>query len=243
VRPVVVGNSILYVQARGSILRELSVREEVEGLAGRDLTIFATHLFEAKTIAAIDFQQVPDSIIWCVRDDGDAARPDLHPGARRVGLAPARHRAERTGAFRGRLRRAGDERGRVYVIVKRHDQRRVVRYIEKLEKPRDHLRYRCVLRRLRPELLGRPPRASFSGLDAPESGRSSRSSRTASCCSTATRTARGADLRRAGGERRSIGAAKTNVHIGLRCAIRRSRRSTSTSRAPICATSGRRSTT
>ena len=38
VRPVVVGNSVLYLQARDSIIRDLRFEQEVEGLAGRDLT-------------------------------------------------------------------------------------------------------------------------------------------------------------------------------------------------------------
>lgn len=70
VRPAVVGNAILYVQARGSIVRDLQFEQPVEGLAGRDLTIFATHLFERQTLRALDYQQVPHSIIWCVRTDG-----------------------------------------------------------------------------------------------------------------------------------------------------------------------------
>lgn len=71
VPPVVVGNTIVYTQARGTVLRDLRFNQEVEGLGGRDLTIWSTHLFgPGKTIVAQDFQQVPDSIIWCVRSDG-----------------------------------------------------------------------------------------------------------------------------------------------------------------------------
>lgn len=70
VPPVVVGNSILYVQARGAITRELRFDQAVEGLAGKDLSIWASHLFHRKTIVAMDYQQNPDSIIWCVLSDG-----------------------------------------------------------------------------------------------------------------------------------------------------------------------------
>lgn len=70
VRPVVIGSSIIYLQTRGSIVRQLQFQQQVEGLAGKDLTVYATHLFEGKTIVAADFQQVPDSIVWCVRSDG-----------------------------------------------------------------------------------------------------------------------------------------------------------------------------
>jgi hypothetical protein len=70
VRPVVVGNSILYVQARGSIIRDLRFDQEVEGLAGRDLTIFAAHLFDGRLVDRLDYQQTPHSIVWAVRSDG-----------------------------------------------------------------------------------------------------------------------------------------------------------------------------
>lgn len=72
VRPVVVGDSTLYTQARGSILRDLTFSQQIYGWApaGRDLTVYASHLFESHTIVGCDFQQIPDSIVWVVRDDG-----------------------------------------------------------------------------------------------------------------------------------------------------------------------------
>jgi len=43
---------------------------QVEGLAGRDLTTFSSHLFEAHTLRKIDFALQPNSIVWAVREDG-----------------------------------------------------------------------------------------------------------------------------------------------------------------------------
>jgi hypothetical protein len=70
VRPVVVGNSVLYLQARDSIFRDLEFSQQVEGLAGKDLTIFASHLFDGFTFVSADYAQTPDSTLWCVRSDG-----------------------------------------------------------------------------------------------------------------------------------------------------------------------------
>ncbi len=71
VRPTVIGNTILYMQARGTVMRELRFDQNVEGLGGKDLSIYATHLFGLdKQIVAMDFQQVPDSIVWACRADG-----------------------------------------------------------------------------------------------------------------------------------------------------------------------------
>lgn len=68
--PVVIGNAILYVEARGSIVRDLQFDLQVEGLAGRDLTLFASHLFDGFTIARLDYQATPHSIVWACRSDG-----------------------------------------------------------------------------------------------------------------------------------------------------------------------------
>ncbi len=70
VAPIIIGNSIIYLQARQSIIRDLSFNQEVEGLAGKDLTVYATHLFEGRTIRSIDYAQVPESVVWAVRSDG-----------------------------------------------------------------------------------------------------------------------------------------------------------------------------
>lgn len=70
VQPIVVGNAIIYVQARGTILRDVRFEQQVEGLDGRDLTLFAAHLFDGFTIDQIDYQQIPHSIVWACRSDG-----------------------------------------------------------------------------------------------------------------------------------------------------------------------------
>lgn len=69
-RPAVVGNTVIFVQARNSLVRELRVDNAVQGLGGRDLTIYANHLFEGKTISRIALAQIPNSVVWAVRSDG-----------------------------------------------------------------------------------------------------------------------------------------------------------------------------
>lgn len=130
VRPVVVGNSIIYVQARGSIMRDLQFDVAVEGLAGRDMTVFSSHLFDGHTIRKMDYAQVPHSIVWAVRDDGVL-----------LGVTYLReqevwgwHRHDTDGWFWDVCvipEATGDS---VYVIVRRTVNGATVRYIEKLER-------------------------------------------------------------------------------------------------------------
>lgn len=71
VRPIVIGRIVVHVHARGRIVYALRFEQEATGLAGQDLTVFASHLFRRPTtIKRMDFAQDPHSIVWCVRSDG-----------------------------------------------------------------------------------------------------------------------------------------------------------------------------
>jgi hypothetical protein len=131
-RPVIVGNSILYVQARGANVHDLQFDQQVEGLGGRDLSIYAAHLFDGFTLPELDYAQNPQSIVWAIRSDGTL-----------LGVTYLReqdvwgwHRHD-TGAS-GRFEHvcvvpeATDDA--VYVIVRRTIGGGFVRFIEKLEK-------------------------------------------------------------------------------------------------------------
>lgn len=70
VRPVVVGNSAVYVQARGSRVSSFGYSLNADGFAADDLTLFSTHLFRGHELTNVAYQKIPDSIVWYVRDDG-----------------------------------------------------------------------------------------------------------------------------------------------------------------------------
>jgi len=70
VRPVIVGESAVFVQARGSIMRDLTFDIYSDGYKGNNLSIFSKHLFSGHTIICMAYAQTPNSIIWVVRDDG-----------------------------------------------------------------------------------------------------------------------------------------------------------------------------
>lgn len=68
--PLIIDGSVVYNQARGSIIRDIGFDYQVDGYRGNDLTIFSGHLFENSTIEDWAYQQVPNSIVWLVRSDG-----------------------------------------------------------------------------------------------------------------------------------------------------------------------------
>jgi len=69
---LVIGNTALFTQARGYIIRDIGYNFENDGYVGSDLTIFASHLVLGYTLADWDFQTIPYSAAWAVRDDGKA---------------------------------------------------------------------------------------------------------------------------------------------------------------------------
>lgn len=131
VPPVVVGNSLIYVQASNSLVRDVRFDQEVEGLNGRDLTVFASHLVDNHTITCMDYAEAPHSIVWCVRDDGAL-----------LGLTYVReldvygwHRHETKDADIEQVCTVPEADGdAVYIVVHRNVNGAGVRYIERLEK-------------------------------------------------------------------------------------------------------------
>lgn len=69
-QPIIVDGTALYVQARGSIIRDLGFEFASDSYRGSELTIFADHLFDQFTLVDWAYQQRPHSIVWAVRDDG-----------------------------------------------------------------------------------------------------------------------------------------------------------------------------
>jgi hypothetical protein len=137
VRPVAVGNSILYVQARGAILRDVRFDFQVEGLAGRDLTIYSSHLVDGHTLTHLTYAQTPESIVWMVRDDGVLLGctyvREQDAWGRGVDMV-AWHRHDTNGFFWDVCALPELTGDTVYLIVRRTIGGLTVRYLEKLER-------------------------------------------------------------------------------------------------------------
>ncbi|MGJ5032267.1 hypothetical protein ACQR1I_35895 [Bradyrhizobium sp. HKCCYLS2038] len=70
VQPIVVGNTVLFAQRNGGVVRDFSFELQADSFVGRDLTILARHLFENKEIKAWAYSQAPYSIAWVILNDG-----------------------------------------------------------------------------------------------------------------------------------------------------------------------------
>lgn len=70
VAPIVVNEDILYVQAKGSIVRDLSYNIYAAIYTGTDISIRSNHLFFGYNILQWAYAEEPFKIIWAIRDDG-----------------------------------------------------------------------------------------------------------------------------------------------------------------------------
>lgn len=69
VQPVQAGKSTLFVQRSGRKVREMSYYFDNDGFRAADLTQLAEHI-SPTGIKQIAYQKEPQSIVWCVRNDG-----------------------------------------------------------------------------------------------------------------------------------------------------------------------------
>lgn len=70
VPPVTINYDILYVQSKGSIVRDLAYNFYVNIYTGTDLTVLSNHLFFGYQINEWAWAEEPFKLLWCVRNDG-----------------------------------------------------------------------------------------------------------------------------------------------------------------------------
>lgn len=70
VRPLVIGNSVLYVHEMGKTVSDFGFSYEIDGYKGDDLTILAKHLLKYHEIVQWAYHKEPYRCAWAVRSDG-----------------------------------------------------------------------------------------------------------------------------------------------------------------------------
>lgn len=73
VEPLMIGGRIVFVQGRGSTVRDMAYSYETDSYGGNDLTLLAKHIVENVQIVDSTYKQEPDSTIYFVRSDGTMA--------------------------------------------------------------------------------------------------------------------------------------------------------------------------
>lgn len=129
VAPMLVNSSALYVQARGSQVRDLfKTPVQIDGYDGDERSIWSSHLFRGYTIVDGAYQQVPDSIAWFVRSDGDLNAMTYVREQSMFGW----HRHDTQGSFESVCTVPESSEDALYAVVTRTVNGASVRQIERL---------------------------------------------------------------------------------------------------------------
>ena len=72
IQPVVVDSMIHFVQRTGKKVRQFVYDYYLDAYKAVDISLFSEHLLESP-IKAIAYQKNPDSLLWCLREDGKVA--------------------------------------------------------------------------------------------------------------------------------------------------------------------------
>lgn len=129
VKPVLAGNSLLYVENKGSKLFNIYERQEYQGFTGDNLSVDASDLFEGFEIVSMAYQRTPDPIIWCVRDDGKVVALTYLKNENLWGW----HRHETDGFFKNVVVIPGTVYDEVYFTIERVIESVSHFYLEMLE--------------------------------------------------------------------------------------------------------------
>ena len=119
---------MLFVQARGSIVRDFAFDFLVNGYRGSDLTIFSSHLVEGYTIADWAYAQTPNSIVWMARSDGTLLGLTYIKEQQILGW----HRHDFAGAVENVCVVPEGNEDVLYLVINRTIDGDTVRYIERM---------------------------------------------------------------------------------------------------------------
>lgn len=128
VPPLTIGNTILYIQSKGSIVRDLAYALESDTYTGNDLTVLSNHLFAGKTVTEWAYAQAPDSLAWTVLSDGTLAALTYLREHEVWGWS----RHDTDGTFESVCSVAEGTEDATYFVVKRTINGTTKRYIERL---------------------------------------------------------------------------------------------------------------
>ena len=127
VEPVISGNMILFVQAGGSVIRDLGYEYMTDGYDGEELSIFSNHLFEGKEVKCMAYAKEPYRILFVVFTDGTCASMTYNKKQKLCGWT----RIETDGLFEWvDVVREGLE-DVAYFVIKRTINNQVKRYVER----------------------------------------------------------------------------------------------------------------
>ena len=125
--PIRSGNRIVYVQRRGSIVRDMGYSYDSDSYSGMDLSLLVRHLIRGFELKDSTYAQEPDSLVYFVRSDGTLLALTYLFEQKVYGWS----HFLTDGEFESVCAVGEGNNDVVYVVVKRTVNGSTVRYIEK----------------------------------------------------------------------------------------------------------------
>lgn len=125
--PQYIGNRIIFIQKRGSTIRDMGYSYDSDNYTGVDLSLLAKHLVKDKVITDCTYCQDPDSMVLFTRNDGVI----LCLTYNREQEVFAWSHIQTDGEFESVLAVNNSNEDVIYAVVKREINGEVKRYIEK----------------------------------------------------------------------------------------------------------------
>lgn len=125
----VVGNTAVFIQDRGNVIRDLAYEFSADGYISNNLSVYSQHLLEGHEITGVAFQQIPSNIIWLVRSDGALLSLTYLKEQQIIGWC----RHDTRGTVESICCVPEDGRDSLYMVVRRRINGVLQRYVERME--------------------------------------------------------------------------------------------------------------
>ncbi len=128
VEPLTINYDILYVQQKGTVVRDLSYSFYTNIYTGADLSVLSNHLFTGYSIKEWTYAEEPFKVIWAVRSDG--ALLSLTYLKEHEVFGWAKH--ETQGRFQSISSIQEGQENAVYAVVQRSVEGQLVSFVERM---------------------------------------------------------------------------------------------------------------
>lgn len=128
IQPLTINYEIIYVQQKGTIVRDLSYSFYTNIYTGADLSVLSNHLFAGYTLREWCYAEEPFKIIWAVRSDGALLSLTYLKDQEIFGWA----KHESQGRFKSVTTVPEDDEDAVYFVVERLIGGELIQFIERM---------------------------------------------------------------------------------------------------------------
>ena len=129
VTPEVLANRVFFVQQTNKEIRDFAYSWEADSYSSTALSLLSRHFFIDNKVIDLGWQRWPDSILWCILDDGTMLGCSYLKEQEVIGW----HKHETQGLFESICCIAGKDQTDVYFVVNRNNKRLIERLSPKME--------------------------------------------------------------------------------------------------------------